>query len=366
MSEVGAAALINTARRSHSASSAEAKDLADGAFPRAEVSIVVPVYNEAKILPRTLPQILALAAELGPCEVLVVDDGSSDSTLEVAGKLLEGFPRAELLWHPSNKGKGAAVRTGVGRSRGRRVVFVDADLSPDLEGGLERGLRELERAHVAVASRAVEGAVVQGATVLRKALGLGFRVFRRVFADLGVVDTQCGLKAFRAEAAKVLFHFLTAEGFAFDVDVLMTAAELDLRVVEFPTRWKAVEPSSVRPFRDGLGMAAEVLRRRYFRGRPSPVPCVTVPLEHWRSGDPESLTRRLRTGDLVVQDGEKVVVLLFLTPPQGARSVASRLAALLDTSQVEISSVGHPQAFEYARRALTSIPGTSDTECSFV
>ncbi len=366
LSEIGAAALINTARRSHSESSTGGGAPAAGTLPRAEVSVVVPVYNEAAVLPSTLPRILALAKSLGSCEVLVIDDGSSDSTLEIAGKLLEGYPRAELLWHPSNRGKGAAVKSGVSRARGRYVVFVDADLSPDLEAGVERGLRELERAHVAIASRAVEGAVVEGASLSRRVLGLGFRTFRRVFADLDVADTQCGLKAFRAEAAKVLFHFLTSEGFAFDVDLLMTAKELGLKVVEFPIKWRAVEPSSVRPLGDAVRMAAEVLKRRYFPRLPGPVPCVMVPAERWRAQDSKKVAEKLRTGDLVVEEGGKVAILLFSTPPQGARSVGSRLGAILDSSEVEVSSVGYRKAFEYARSALASLPGAPDPTCFFV
>lgn len=321
---------------------------------RADLSIVVPVFNEERVLAETLPKVLEIAAAFGECEVMVVDDGSTDETLRVAGEILEGYPRSELIWHPRNRGKGAAVKSGVARARGRNILFVDADLSPDLDTGLGRAVACLERSPVAIASRAVEGAEVIGATALRRLLGLGFTASRRMFLDLEVADTQCGLKAFRAGAAKVLFHYATSNGFVFDVEVLLTARKLGVPVVEFPIRWVAVEPSSIRPFRDGARMAADLLRLRYVPGRPPPVPCIKIPLESSKRPDPRSVADSLRHGDLVVSGDDEIMALLFCSAMAPATSVAARLSGLVEGRDLEVSPMSPHEAARYAKAALAS------------
>ncbi len=357
----GAVSLLNTARAMASTAPLGSPEPTSS---RAELSIVVPAFNEAPILSRTLPRIVETASRYGDCELLVVDDGSTDDTLRVAAGILRGYPRSELIWHPQNLGKGAAVRTGVCRSRGRAVVFVDADLSPDLEDGLERAIDELERAPIAIASRAVEGAEVIGGTLLRRALGLGFRVWRRLVVGLEIADTQCGLKAFRAGAAKALFHFLRSSGFVFDVELLVKAGEIGIPVAEFPIRWEAAEKSSVRPIRDGMRMALDLARLRYRPGRAPAVQSIKIPIEGSALFDATHITDALRHGDLVVRLKDEVLVLLFCVPYEAAAVVAKRLADLIGAARLEVIPISPNVAMEYVRSAL--LDGESESRSFFV
>jgi hypothetical protein len=325
---------------------------------------VVPAFNEARVLPTTLPRILEVASDFGDCEVIVVDDGSTDETLRIAGEILDAYPRGELIWHPHNRGKGAAVRSGISRARGRNVVFVDADLAPDLETGLRRAVVELERAPVAVASRAVDGAVVIGATALRRALGLGFRALRKAVVNVEVADTQCGLKAFRAGPAKVLFHYSTSNGFVFDVELMIAARSLGLHVSEFPIKWTAVEPSGVRPLRDSVRMAAELMKLRFLPGRPPPVVCVRIPLPKEKRPDLETVMTSLRHGDLVVESEDRIAVFLFCAPREAGTSVATRLSESIGITSLEVTSVSAFEAASYLKQAFTS--DDSDTRSLFV
>jgi glycosyltransferase involved in cell wall biosynthesis len=233
----------------------------------------MPTYNEEARLERSCGQLRQRLAELGwgeDVEVLVVDDGSSDGTVAEAHKALEDFPRARILCLPWHSGKGAAVRLGVAAAHGDAIVFMDADLATDLES-LPQGLEALREADVVIGSRAAPGAVVTGRSPLRSLLHRAFGSNARRFTGVPASDPQCGFKAFRSDAAKVLFPMSRVNGFGFDVEILLLAKKVGYRVVEMPVRWHAMEGSHIHVLRDPVIMLRDLVRVRFrYRRRSTP------------------------------------------------------------------------------------------------
>src|SRR5947209_13899023 len=210
---------------------------------RSALSVVVPAYNEARRLKTSLPPLLDVVSD-ADAELIVVDDGSDDETAEVAAGFLAGLPGSKLVRLSLNSGKGAAVRAGVAHARGRSIVFMDADLATDL-GDLPALLDALETSDVAIGSRVVKGATVDGASNARAHMGRTFNKVARAVMGLDLGDTQCGFKGFRAPVAQLLFHLGVVDGFAFDVEILALARRMGYRVAEVPVHWRAIPGSRV-------------------------------------------------------------------------------------------------------------------------
>ena len=226
------------------------------------LSVVVPAYREGAGVARTVEQLrLALAevADSGGLEVVVVDDGSDDDTAEHA----RAAGADQVLVLPANRGKGAAVRAGMLAAHGRAVAFTDADLSypPDQ---LLRLLTEVESGwDVVVGSRRhVETTTLVRNRRLREVSGRLFNTLT-VAVLLGQYrDTQCGLKAFRADAARLLFSHAHVDGFAFDVELFHLAERYRLSLAEVPVELANSTTSSVRVGVDALRMLRDLFRVR--------------------------------------------------------------------------------------------------------
>lgn len=225
-----------------------------------ELSVVVPAFNEAARLPSALPRLVDALAALDS-EIIVVDDGSTDGTADVATRLLAGTRRPAVLRHDRNRGKGAAVRSGVAHARGRSIIFVDADgaTAPDQISDL---VRVLDHAHIAVGSRTGAGSHTTGATRSRACMGRTFNRWARTVTGLEIRDFQCGFKGFRGPVAKLLFDLCEVDGFAFDVDVLALADRIGYRTAEVPVRWEAIAGGHVRPLWHAPEMALSVVQSR--------------------------------------------------------------------------------------------------------
>ncbi|HEU5300673.1 MAG TPA: glycosyltransferase [Acidimicrobiia bacterium] len=222
------------------------------------LSVVIPAYNEATRIGATL-HALAAATAGQDVEVVVVDDGSTDDTAAVAESLLDFSGHRQVLRLDHNRGKGAAVRAGVLAARGEVILYMDADLATDLEA-LPRFLDDLRDADVVVGSRAVPGAAVKQGTRDRAVMGRVFNRLSRWSTGVHIHDTQCGFKALRGPAARTIFGLARCDRFAFDVEVLVLAERLGLRVVERPVTWTAVDGSSVRRVSDSARAAYDVVR----------------------------------------------------------------------------------------------------------
>ena len=227
------------------------------------LSLVIPALNEQARLPYTLSEIEAFVCrERIDCEVIVVDNGSTDATSAVVLQAATSFRPLRLL-RTDRRGKGLAVRTGVLAARGDVVIFADADLSWPVEDIARfMSLVEDPRTPVAIGSREGHGARRIGEPSYRHLMG---RVFNRVVqavAVAGIEDSQCGFKAFRGDAARAIFGRQRIDGFGFDVEVLFLARRLDYGIREEPLRWEHKENSRVAPIRDTLLMLSDVLRVR--------------------------------------------------------------------------------------------------------
>jgi len=227
-----------------------------------ELSIVIPAYNEEARLGPSLRQVVDyLAARRLSSEILVVDDGSSDRTADVAASFAAEGVR--LLRHASNRGKGAAVRTGVEATTGGRVLISDADLSTPIEE-LENLEPHLAGADLVLGSRALQrGArLAQRQPLYRELMGKTFNLIIRLLGVHGIYDTQCGFKLLRGDVARALFADMTLEGFAYDVELVLAARRAGYRVVEVGVAWSNSPASTVDPVRSSLAMLRDVLKLR--------------------------------------------------------------------------------------------------------
>ncbi|MCR4396539.1 MAG: glycosyltransferase family 2 protein [Candidatus Saccharicenans sp.] len=228
------------------------------------LSVVVPAFNEEKRIGFSLFRIKDyLQSRNISAEVIVVDDGSTDRTAEEAGEIMADYPEFRVITLPVNRGKGAAVRSGVLQARGELVLFTDADLSTPIEE-LEKFLPlAREGCQVVIGSRALpESQIKERQGWLREHLGKFFNLLVRLLVLKGFKDTQCGFKLFRKEAAREIFLRLETEGFAFDVEVLLLAQKLGYKICQVPVVWVNHPESRVRLVRGSLEMLGELLRIR--------------------------------------------------------------------------------------------------------
>jgi len=207
----------------------------------------VPAYNEAARLPLTLPKLAQFCERHGSVEVLVVDDGSKDSTAALIREFAVRYPFARLLQNPGNRGKGYSVRHGMQEAQGDWILSTDADLSSPLDE-VDKLLVavEQEEAAAAIGSRALDRALVGvHQAAMREWSGRVFNVVMRAATGLPFRDTQCGFKLFRKDAARVIFSRQRLGGFGFDVEDLLIARIHGFKVVEVPVRWDNVEGTKV-------------------------------------------------------------------------------------------------------------------------
>jgi len=349
-------------------------------------SLVVPMYDERGRIATSI-RVLAESglADAGDLEVVFVDDGSTDGTADVAEAALvdHGLPSGRVVRLPANRGKGAAVRTGMLEAQGASRVFVDADLCVPADD-IRRCFEELEagRADVVYGTRAHPGSSLERNQPAHRVLS--GRTFNLVLRGLGLTDerdTQCGLKGFSAEAADHIFGRLVTDRFAFDVEVLARAARSGLRVVPLPVHWSHVGASRVRPVRDGIDMvgAAWRIRRQLDReveeasgpqrtmDRGAIEAMATVEREHWwfrakRELVLEELDRR-RVSGAVVDVGAGTGGLLDALrgagrPAMGLEldDVALKLASTLEPRPVVAQAVAeHLPVASGAAAAVTAL-----------
>jgi dolichyl-phosphate beta-glucosyltransferase len=229
------------------------------------ISIVIPAYNEQSRLPDTLRRVeeYLQQGDWNFHEILVVDDGSTDGTVEAASEFANANPNIRLLRNPGNRGKGFSVRHGMLEARGDWRLFSDADLSTPIE--------ELEKlwcavaegdSEIAIGSRALDSSLIGvHQPGYRESMGRFFNKVMRAATGLKISDTQCGFKMFRRDVAEEVFSRQKLERFGFDAEVLYVATRRGYRIVEVPVRWNHVEGSKVGML-TGLHAFGELLEIR--------------------------------------------------------------------------------------------------------
>jgi glycosyltransferase involved in cell wall biosynthesis len=237
--------------------------------PRApELSIVIPAYNEERRLPQAFVRIRdflsnRFAGAAGQAEIIVVDDGSTDSTAKLVEDWRAQVPYLRLVSNPGNRGKGYSVRHGMLEARGRIALFTDADLSAPIEEA-EKLIEALSQADVAIGSRALDRTLISvHQSALRERAGMAFNLLVRLFTVVPFFDTQCGFKAFLREPTRIIFEQQRIEGFGFDPEILFLARRHSLRAVEVPVRWAHDPATKVHIWRDSLRMFLDLLAIRW-------------------------------------------------------------------------------------------------------
>ncbi len=238
------------------------------------LSVVIPAYNEEQRIAPSLRKAVEVLARLVPeFEVLVVDDGSRDRTVDVARAAVEesagGAGRFRALINEKNLGKGGAVRRGMLDARGHYVLFCDADESTPMSS-IERFLPEMDADKpVVIGTRKNQDAhIARHQPWLRETMGKGFTWLAKCLIGVQVSDFTCGFKVFRRDAAQAIFSRQTLADWSFDAEILFLAGHLGYAICEVPVTWTNDEDTRVRLLRDTwdslLGLLT--IRRKKLRG----------------------------------------------------------------------------------------------------
>ncbi len=239
-----------------------------------DLTIIMPVYKEARRLPDTLNKVAEFINSFeGKAEAVFINDGSPDNSVEIIQSYIDSHPKLpiRLISYLENQGKGYAVKEGVLGSNGKLILMSDTDLSSPLEdySKLRKGIED--GADIACGSRAVPGAEIgEPPPLLRQFLSIIFNGLVRISGVHGIHDTQCGFKLFKADPAKKIFEKMRIRAFAFDVELIARARASGYKVVEIPVRWDYSDHSTVRIFSSGSKMLLDVFWlavKCVFRGR---------------------------------------------------------------------------------------------------
>ncbi len=238
---------------------------------RVAVSFVLPAYNEGGSIETALRKLDSTVNGNGlRYEVVVVDDGSIDDTRV---KALRWSMRAarnghvRVLGYDRNEGKGFAVRMGFLMALGDAVVFVDSDMAIDF-AQVEKYVEALKNGDIAIGSKWHRDSIVQVPTV-RKFMGRSFNVLVKLFTGMRIADTQTGIKAVRRRAFEKVFRSMSVKRFAFDVELLVAAKVLGLRIVELPVRLTIRKSFKLKEMRhmflDLLGIAYRLRIKKWYQ-----------------------------------------------------------------------------------------------------
>jgi glycosyltransferase involved in cell wall biosynthesis len=241
-------------------------DRANPAGPALFLSIVIPAYNEAQRIGKSLHSIRHyLEGKRFGAEVIVVDDGSTDSTAEVVARAARGWPALSVVRNPANRGKGFSVRRGVLEARGKYVLFTDADLSASIDqAGVLIAALEATGADAAIGSRALQRELIGvHQPWFREWAGICFNWVVRLLTGLRLRDTQCGLKLFRRDTTRQAFEHLKAQGFGFDPELLFLIERWGGRIIEIAVRWDHDPVTRFSILRDASRSLEEVLAVRW-------------------------------------------------------------------------------------------------------
>ena len=226
------------------------------------ISVIVPAYNEEKWLGTTLPAIWNyLRDHYADFELIVVDDGSADSTASIAQEFAKEHAGTRLISHNPNRGKGYTVREGVLEARKDLVLFCDADFATPIEETENLEAQINAGFDIAIASRAVSGSQLMiHQPWYREYGGRTLNKIVQLMAVPGIHDTQCGFKLFRRSVAHEIFSRCREEGWVFDVEVLHIAIRMGFKIAEVPVHWTHKEGSKVRVLRDALRTLVALMR----------------------------------------------------------------------------------------------------------
>jgi glycosyltransferase involved in cell wall biosynthesis len=233
-----------------------------------ELSFVIPAYNEEFYIEDTLGTLdLVVKDKSFQYEIVVVDDGSRDKTFAKALQYSKRNGHVKVIRYDRNVGKGFAIKTGVMKSTGDVVIFVDGDMEIDLNT-LSSYVKALDNADIAIATKWHPNSLVS-VSFSRKMLSRTFNVLTRILIGFNLKDTQVGLKVMKRSAVDKIFPRLAVKRYAFDVELLALAHMYDLKIAEMPVKLKLDSPfepkDAWRMFVDLLGIAYRLRILRWYQ-----------------------------------------------------------------------------------------------------
>jgi dolichyl-phosphate beta-glucosyltransferase len=224
-----------------------------------KISVIIPVYNEEKRLGNTLEKWQEFLAEQKPnyeiLEIIIVDDGSTDKTLQIAESFINYLP-TKTIKNANNLGKGNAVKTGVFVAQGDYIFIYDADAAVEPKE-LNKLFFYTNEANIIIGSRTIKGAKAK-ISFLRRIVGFCFHLY--CLPLLGnIKDASCGAKLFKKDCAQKIFSLQKLNRFAFDIEILWLAKKLNYKIKEVGVDWKEIKGSKVKILKDAPEMFLKVL-----------------------------------------------------------------------------------------------------------
>ncbi|GAB4417763.1 MAG: glycosyltransferase family 2 protein [Anaerolineales bacterium] len=222
------------------------------------LSIIIPAHNEERRLPHTLEQIFAfLETQTYTAEVLVIENGSSDKTLEIAHQYA-AQQKTMKVFQETSPGKGSAVKRGMLEASGQYRFMCDADLSMPIEELVKFTPSDENHFDIMIASREAKGAVRYNEPEYRHLGGRLINFAIRLLILPGLHDTQCGFKCFRADVAEAIFPYQSLSGWSFDIEILFIARKRGYKIQEIPIHWYFDAETKLRAVNDALRMIRDI------------------------------------------------------------------------------------------------------------
>ena len=220
--------------------------------------MIIPCYNLENVVKTTVKNILEnLEKYTDSFEILIVNDGSTDNTLKVIQDIKDNHKSIHVITYHKNKGKGHAVKTGILQSIGSSLVFIDGDLDIASDA-IQNYVNELDNFDLVIGSKLSQNSEIE-IRQSRKILSDMFSGLVRFLTGLKIQDTQVGFKAGNGDNLRKIFKIMSIDGFAFDVELLVIATKLNLRIKEMPVKLKIMKSfrfnSAVQMFSDVLKIA---------------------------------------------------------------------------------------------------------------
>ncbi len=227
------------------------------------LSIIMPCYNEEKLIGDTLEKVTSYLSGRYSYEAIVVDDGSSDGTVEIATAFSKKIPEVRVVENGRNRGKGFTVKNGFLNARGDVAIFTDADLSTPIEE-IEKVIAGISEGYDVVIGSRTHGSsdIAVHQPWWREIMGKTFNLMVQTLTIKGIKDTQCGFKGFTKKAYPEVFERQTIEGFGFDVEILFIASKFDFKIKEVGVTWINRIESRVNPFIHPILMMIDLFKIR--------------------------------------------------------------------------------------------------------
>ena len=232
------------------------------------LSIVIPCYNEGKKLKENLKSLVNFLKDIDiNYEIIVVNDGSKDKTIEELESFkpeefnVTNLKAYEIVSYNENKGKGYAVKKGISKAKGQYVIFMDADFSTDI-GEIIKFWEKREEADILIGNRKQSHSNIENKSILRKFISFVFNSITKLIIPIEYKDTQCGFKFFKTDIAKDIIKKQKINRFAFDIEYLYISKLNGYKVKDLPVNWKDDKDSQVKILSSSINMLRDLIKIR--------------------------------------------------------------------------------------------------------